>query len=93
MASDITERKQIEQALQRETVLHETNRRSRAIIEASPLPLVVNDLQGNITFLNHAFMRTPGYTPHDIPTLTDWWPLAYPDPQYRQWVADTWQKT
>lgn len=91
-ASDITERKQIEQALQRETVLHETNRRSRAIIEASPLPLAVNDLQGNITFLNQAFIRTLGYTPHDIPTLTDWWPLAYPDPQYRQWVADTWQK-
>ncbi|HAC92218.1 MAG TPA: GGDEF domain-containing protein, partial [Planctomycetaceae bacterium] len=33
-----------------------------------------------------------GYTLEEIPTLADWWPRAYPDPAYRQWVAVTWGK-
>jgi PAS domain S-box-containing protein len=65
--------------------------RLRAAIEASPVPSALNDEQGNITWLNEAFLQTIGYTLKDIPTLADWWPLAYPDPNYRQWVADTWR--
>jgi len=87
---DITERKLIEQALIREQTLKQSEQRSRTIIEASPIPLAINDEFGNITFLNHAFIKTLGYTLKDIPTLAEWWPLAYPDPQYRQQVADSW---
>jgi PAS domain S-box-containing protein/putative nucleotidyltransferase with HDIG domain len=61
------------------------------IISASPVPTVVNDGQQHITFLNPAFVQTFGYNQEDIPTLADWWPKAYPDPDYRQWVADTWE--
>ncbi|MBI3222115.1 MAG: EAL domain-containing protein [Nitrosomonadales bacterium] len=82
---DITRRKQTEQALQ------ESESRFRAIIEATPVPLALNDGQGNITFLNQAFTETLGYTLDDIPTLAEWWPRAYPDPQYRQRVMDSWQ--
>jgi diguanylate cyclase (GGDEF)-like protein/PAS domain S-box-containing protein len=82
---DITERKQAEQALQR------SEARLRAIITAMPVPLALNDDQGNITYLNQAFVQTLGYTTDDISTLADWWYLAYPDPQYRQWVSDTWR--
>ncbi|MHB1098622.1 MAG: PAS domain S-box protein, partial [Burkholderiales bacterium] len=64
----------------------------RAIIEAVPVPLALNDSEGKITYLNGAFVRTLGYTVADIPDLASWWLLAYPDPQYRQWVADSWQK-
>ena len=71
--------------------LRESEATSRAIIEATPVPLALNDEQGNITYLNRAFVQTIGYTTDDIPTLSDWWPRAYPDPQYRQWVADSWQ--
>lgn len=63
----------------------------KAIIEAIPVPLALNDEQGNIAYLNRAFIQLIGYTRDDIPTLEDWWPLAYPDPQYRQWVAESWQ--
>ncbi len=66
--------------------------RFRAIIEAVPVPLALNDAQGNITYLNRAFTQLLGYTTTDVPDLSSWWHLAYPDPQYRQWVTDIWQK-
>ena len=64
----------------------------RAIIEAVPVPLALIDDEGKITYLNGEFIRTLGYTLADIPDLASWWILAYPDPQYRQWAADSWQK-
>jgi hypothetical protein len=45
----------------------------------------------SLTFLNPAFVQTFGYNLDDIPTLADWWPKAYPDPDYRNWVKATWQ--
>jgi PAS domain S-box-containing protein len=69
----------------------ESEMRLRSILEASPVPNAVNDAQHNITYLNAAFTATFGYSQADIPTLEEWWPKAYPDPEYRQWVATTWQ--
>jgi PAS domain S-box-containing protein len=83
---DITERRRDEKGLK------ESESRFRAIIEASPVPYALNDDQQNITFLNHSFVNTFGYTLEDIPTLAEWWPKAYPDEEYRQWVASTWQE-
>ena len=66
----------------------ESELRFRAIIEATPVALALNDDQGNITYLNQAFVQSIGYTIQDIPTIADWWPRAYPDPQYRQWITE-----
>ena len=65
----------------------------QAIIEAIPSPLALNDAQGSILYLNRAFIETIGYTLDEIPDLASWWPRAYPDPQYRQWVADKWKES
>jgi PAS domain S-box-containing protein len=62
----------------------------RAVIEASPIPFALNDEHKRITYLNPEFVRTFGYTLKEIPTLEDWWPRAYPDPQYRAWVIEEW---
>ncbi|MDP1667264.1 MAG: PAS domain S-box protein [Methylobacter sp.] len=82
---DITERKLMEDELKASEV------KFRSIIEASPVPMAMNNDQLNITFLNPAFVQTFGYSMDDIPTLADWWPKAYPDLDYRQWVVETWQ--
>jgi PAS domain S-box-containing protein len=82
---DITAHKRAEAAL----ALKET--RLRAIIEVSPVPMVLNDDRGNITFLNPAFTHTFGYGRLDIPTLAAWWPKLFPEPAYRQWAIGTWQ--
>jgi diguanylate cyclase (GGDEF)-like protein/PAS domain S-box-containing protein len=64
--------------------------RLRSIIDASPVPMVLNDDQQNITFLNSAFSQTFGYTLEDIPTLDAWWVKAGPDSEYRACMAATW---
>lgn len=75
-------------AARRKTMENEA--RYRSIIDASPIPCAINDDAGNISFLNRAFVETFGYRREDIPTLADWWPKAYPDPEYRSWVAAEW---
>lgn len=80
----------LETLAQRAQALKSSDERYSTIITASPVPLAINDEHGNITFLNRSFIQTLGYTLADIPTLDAWWPRAYPDPQYRQWVADKW---
>ncbi|MDP3301666.1 MAG: ABC transporter substrate-binding protein [Sulfuricurvum sp.] len=89
---DITQQKEMKQVLLRQEALRESEKRSRTIIDASPVPLVINDKYGNITFINNAFINTLGYTLDEIPTLEDWWPRAYPDEEYRQWVIKSWQQ-
>ncbi len=84
--TDITKQKQAEESLRH------SESKFRSIIDASPVPYALNDEHQNITYLNPAFINTFGYNQNDIPTLTDWWPKAYPDKNYRQWVADTWQQ-
>ena len=75
-----------------ENELKASEAKFRSIIEVSPVPMaLLNDEQLSLTFLNPAFMQTFGYNLDDIPTLADWWPKAYPDPVYRQWVKATWQ--
>jgi len=83
-ARDITERKLMENELKA------SEAKFRSIIEVSPVPMAMNDEQLNITFLNPAFVQAFGYTSEDIPTVADWWPKAYPDPDYRHWAKTTW---
>jgi len=63
--------------------------RARAVIEASPVPLVLAHEAGAVTYVNAAFTATFGYTLADIPTWTDLGLQAAPDPAYRQWVLET----
>jgi PAS domain S-box-containing protein len=82
---NITERKIMENELKA------SEEKFRSIFEVSPVPMALNDEQLNITFVNPAFVQTFGYSVADIPTLADWWPKAYPDPAYREWVKASWQ--
>ena len=70
--------------------LSASERRFRAVFESSPVPSALNDSEGNITDINSAFIEVFGYTREDIPNLEQWWRKAYPDPAYRQRVADSW---
>ena len=84
---DITARKAAEDRVRR------SEQYLRQLMDESPLPmLVLNGGTQRVEFINNRFTETLGYTIEDIPDLSCWWPLAYPDPDYRQQVAVNWAR-
>jgi diguanylate cyclase (GGDEF)-like protein/PAS domain S-box-containing protein len=65
----------------------------RQVIDAIPLPIAVMSQGVNSEFLvaetrmdfvNLSFTHQTGYTSAELPYLSTWWSLAYPDETYRQ---------
>jgi diguanylate cyclase (GGDEF)-like protein/PAS domain S-box-containing protein len=83
--TDISVLKQAQESLQK------SEAKFRAIIDNTTVPYALNDDRQNITYVNAAFIKTFGYDLQDIPNLATWWPKAYPDEDYRQWVISSWQ--
>jgi PAS domain S-box-containing protein len=79
---DITEQKLIEVELQA------SEEKARAIIDSSPIPVVLAYENADIFYLNPSFTNTFGYTLADIPDWQHFRELAYPDPEYRRWVLE-----
>lgn len=63
-----------------------------AILENVPVPMMLSDRSRTVLYVNPQFTEAFGYTIEDIPTETEWWSLAYPDPDYRQQVLQQWHK-
>ena len=70
--------------------LRESERRFRRVVDVSPVPMTMSDADGNVTLTNEAFVKLLGYTQDDIPTVSEWWPKAYPDPEVRRRMVDAW---
>lgn len=68
----------------------ESETRFTQLIERAPIPMCFINAKGELAYFNQRFSETFGYTHLDIPTLDEWWRLAYPDEEYRRWVLDTW---
>jgi PAS domain S-box-containing protein len=80
---DITERKRAEAALR------VSEARLRAILDATPFPIALVDVQDNtIDFWSRSALSLFGHT---APTAPEWYQIAYPDPDYRREVIDRWK--
>ncbi|MBF0108555.1 MAG: PAS domain S-box protein [Magnetococcales bacterium] len=78
-------------ALQREQqALKASEQKFLQLFMEMSIPLGYVDKNGIVLHANRRFSRLLGYTTNDVPTLNDWWPRAYPDPQYRRQVIDSW---
>ncbi len=63
----------------------------RQLIENSPLATLITmgDRQ-EILLLNAAFTQLFGYDSSDVTSVSDWWPLAYPDETYCAQIESQW---
>lgn len=73
-----------------ETALNRSRESFKEMIDRSPLPIVVIDVDDNIIYNNAECFRVFGFLRKEITDINLWWENAYPDPQYRQAVIDDW---
>ena len=67
----------------------------KSLIEHSPVAMLVDAGFGEleqVMLVNKKFTELFGYTQYDIPDITHWWPLAYPDEIYRNTVIVQWNE-
>ena len=87
LAVDITERKQIEDALKR------SEQRSREQVLQSPVSMIVTrGPRREYEVVSLKFTEVFGYSIEDVPDEAHWWALAYPDETYRETVKTEWQR-
>ena len=72
MGIDISALKETEKSLK------ESEARFRQLFDTAAVPLCFVNKEGVLVDFNDHFAQTFGYTHEDIPTLKEWWQLAYP---------------
>jgi PAS domain S-box-containing protein/putative nucleotidyltransferase with HDIG domain len=81
------------QKMMRSTPFKIAKKELSQLIEASPVAMVVYSGEGEqVELVNRKFIELFGYTIQDIATVNDWWPLAYPDQEYRKNIQSKWNK-
>lgn len=74
-----------------ELTLRESELRFRQLFDVAPVPLCFVNRDGTLMNVNARFQQVFGYSHDELPTLSEWRQLAYPDPEYRHWVVETWE--
>ena len=81
----------LQMAIKLTSDLRRSEEQLRLLIKNSPVAMLVESVTENrITLLNDNFTQLFGYTIRDIPSITEWWSLAYPDESYREQVRSDW---
>jgi len=66
---------------------------SRSLVLNAPVAMAVTRGHGQVNELvNRRFTELFGYTMTDVPDEASWWPLAFPDEEYREAIQGEWQR-
>jgi len=79
---DITEQKQSELEL----AASETNFKS--LITSAPVGIIISDNEQNTLFVNQKFTELTGYDIINMPSIHEWWLMAYHDENYRNLIKE-----
>ncbi len=75
-----------------EAALQRSESRFRHFAEMAPVGIIISDEKQKTLFASTKFTELFGYTIEDIPSVEQWWPLAYPEEDLRDRVRREWQK-
>lgn len=70
--------------------LRTENQRFETLLENAPFGVIMIDKQGIFEYVNSKFIELFGYDLNEIPNGKEWFRKAYPDPNYRHQVIETW---
>ncbi|MDA3948566.1 MAG: PAS domain S-box protein [Spirochaeta sp.] len=84
LCRDVTDR-EVEHA-----ALLESEAKFRLFVELVPTALVFSDEAGHVVYLSRNFEKLFGYTIREMPTVEEWWRLAYRDTEVRERVRQVW---
>jgi len=73
-------------------LLRASEQRFQAVVDALPIGVLIVDERQNVNYLNPSFVATFGYSARDLSKISDWWRLALPEADYREWVIDNWNE-
>ncbi len=77
---------------QSEEALRQSESRFRLFAELAPVGIVISDQEERTLFASAKFSELFGYTIADIPSVNEWWQLAYPDESFREEVRRQWRQ-
>ena len=76
---------------QAEEALLKSEAKFKAMVETLPLAIYLHvEMEQICEYLNPMFIKLFGYTLEEIPTVSQWWSLAYPDETYRRQISEEW---
>ncbi|HUI51234.1 MAG TPA: PAS domain S-box protein [Terriglobales bacterium] len=84
---------EIDERHRAELALRASEERIRQILHGSPVAMLVSRVSDErIELANHKYSELFGYPADVVPGADDWWPLAYPDAEYRDSVRAQWRE-
>lgn len=84
---------EIENRQKVEEELRHSEEFSRQLVRNSPVAMIVTrESLAVIEFANDKFFSLFGYSLDEVGEVSEWWPRAYPDPEYRRAVQAQWQE-
>ncbi len=86
-------RAEIQVRQETEAALRDSEATFRAMVETLPVAIYLSTgVEQKSEYLNPRFVALFGYTQAEVPTAAEWWPLAYPNENYRREIAAEWQR-
>jgi len=86
MLRDVTDRLTSKDALKR------SEQYCKELVLRSPVAMAVTrGPEHKNQLINYKFIELFGYTIEDVPDEVHWWPLAYPDSEYRERIKEEWR--
>jgi two-component system NarL family sensor kinase len=83
---------EIDERQRAELALRASEERVLQILQGSPVAILVSSVSDQrIELANRKYLELFGYTPDEVPGIAHWWPLAYPDEEYRKTVQEQWR--
>ncbi len=87
LETEVLQRRQVTE------ILEKSEKKFKAITEHTPVAIYLSTgVAQTAEYVNPTFTKLFGYEIEEVPDAAKWWPLAYPDENYRRQVEEEWQK-